>query len=74
MSFHLLKNYLPHDCVRQLDPINYWIEWLSMHRWHTILIAIVGLSLIIFGTRYFKIKQEEIIYKKLFKRSDLKKN
>ncbi len=45
------------DCI-SLDPINYLQEWLMQYGWYTILIALGGLALIIYGSRHFLIKKE----------------
>ena len=37
-----------------LDPLAYWVEWLFMYGWFTILLAVLGVYLIIFGYRYIK--------------------
>ena len=41
-----------------LDPKTYFELWLTQHGWITILIALGGLALIIYGIRHFLIKKE----------------
>ncbi len=37
-----------------LSPLAYWGEWLLLYGWFTILLAVVGVYLIIFGYRYIQ--------------------
>ncbi len=37
-----------------LEPLNYWIEWLMIYGWITIVIAISGLFLILKDKFYIK--------------------
>ena len=43
-----------------LEPLNYWIEWLFLYGWFTILFALVGVYLIIFGYRYSRSSPKEV--------------
>ena len=45
------------DCI-SLDAITYFQMWLVQYGLYTILIALGGLALIIYGSRHFLIKKE----------------
>ena len=38
----------------QLDPLSYWVTWLMMYGFFTILLTELGVFLIILGYRYIK--------------------
>ena len=42
-----------------LEPLNYWLEWLFLYGWFTILFAIIGVYLLILGYRYSKSSTKE---------------
>ena len=37
-----------------LEPLAYWVEWLLLYGWFTILLAILGIYLIFYGYRTIK--------------------
>jgi len=37
-----------------LEPLSYWVEWLLLYGWFTILFAILGVYLIFYGYRTIK--------------------
>jgi len=41
-----------------VDPLTYFELWFWQYGWSTILIALGGLALIIYGSRHFLIKKE----------------
>ncbi|NVM19846.1 MAG: hypothetical protein HWN80_19240 [Candidatus Lokiarchaeota archaeon] len=42
-----------------LEPLSYWVEWLLLYGWFTILLAILGVFLINYGYRTMKILPKE---------------
>lgn len=61
IPFHPPMIHNPYDIEpTPMDPVTYWKFWWALQAWQTILSVIIGLALIIIGSRYFVLKQHKI--------------
>ncbi|MBY8983601.1 MAG: hypothetical protein KGD65_00885 [Candidatus Lokiarchaeota archaeon] len=59
LPFHYPMIPTPYDFeLDPIDPVRYWTVWFQLQGWQALVSVLIGITFIVFGSRYFVIKHQ----------------